>query len=84
VGSAREESVKNPLHLGSSAAGTMQLAQLLSQFLSSEQQTGSFSVPFDFNRPQMTISSANLCQNKNDWIIDSGATIIWYVIEINY
>jgi hypothetical protein len=63
---------------GSSVAQTVQLNQLLTQLNNLlQQQTSSF-VHFKdfFHSPNIYSSSqiANICQNTNRWIIDSGAT----------
>jgi hypothetical protein len=62
---------------GSSVAGTAQLTQLLSQLnqLLQQQNPGSFLYKSNFSCYSFyDPKSVNLCQNTNNWIIDSGAT----------
>jgi gag-polypeptide of LTR copia-type len=62
---------------GSSMAGTAQLTQLLTQLnqLLQQQNPGSFLYKSNFSCHSFyDPKSANLCQNTNNWIIDSGAT----------
>jgi hypothetical protein len=68
--------------IGSAEAASMQLARLLTQFLVEKQNSGfvlynshslnslqNSTINLVFN-----LKIANLCQNKNNWVIDSGAS----------
>jgi hypothetical protein len=58
---------------GSSVAPTAQLAHLMTQLSSLLQQhAAGSSKPFNFC--EYAPKFANFCQNKNKWIVDSGAT----------
>jgi hypothetical protein len=66
---------------GSSEASPVHLARLLTQLLMEKQNQGfvlSKSNPLDFNSPLINFASnqrlSNFCQNKNNWVIDSGKT----------
>jgi hypothetical protein len=68
--------------IGSAEAASMQLARLLTQFLVEKQNSGFVLYNSDsLNSLQnstinlvFNLKIANLCQNKNNWVIDSGAS----------
>jgi hypothetical protein len=68
--------------IGSAEAASMQLARLLTQFLVEKQKSGFVLYNSDsLNSLQnstinlvFNLKIANLCQNKNNWVIDSGTS----------